>query len=280
MLGSRPSRSGLLDVIRQVRARWRLKLALRGVARFLVAMVLVLIGSAYALESLRFSPDAILAFRIVVALALFASAAWFIVRPLLRKVADEQVALYLEEHEPTLEATIITAMEAEQAGRAHEMSPALVRRLIEAALERCHEIEDGRRVERLPIKRYATAAGIVAIAALALFALGPAYLRQALSALVIISRDVEAAAPYRISVMPGNADVPRGADQSISATLEGFQSPEAMLVLRKTPASAYERLPMARNETNGSYEGMLFDLGEPIEYFVEAAGVRSPVFNL
>jgi hypothetical protein len=151
MLGynsSGSSRSALLDVIRQVRSRWRTKLALRGVARFLVVTVLVLIASAYALETLRFSPAAILAFRIIVGLAVVASAAWFIARPLMRRVSDEQVALYLEEHEPTLQATIITAMDAEQAGREQEMSPTLVRRLIEAALERCHEIEQGRRVER------------------------------------------------------------------------------------------------------------------------------------
>ena len=112
MLGhdtSGTARSALMDVIRQVRKRWRMKLALRGVARFVGCMALVLIGSAYALESLRFSPNAILAFRVAVGLAVVASAAWFIVRPLMRRVSDEQVALYLEEHEPTLEATIITA---------------------------------------------------------------------------------------------------------------------------------------------------------------------------
>ena len=31
---------------------------------------------------------------------------------------------------------------------------------------------------------------------------------------------------------------------------------------------------------NGGYEGMLFDLAEPIDYVIEAAGVRSPVFTL
>ena len=197
----------------------------------------------------------------------------------MRKVSDEQVALYLEEHEPTLEATIITAMEAEQTGRAHEMSPALVRRLVEAAIERCHEIDHGRRIERLPIRRYVTAAGIVAGVALLVFALGPAYLRHALSALLIISRDVEAAAPYRIEVTPGNTTVPQGADQTISAKLSGFEAADATLVLRKSPTAAYERLPMVRTE-NGAYDGMLFDLAEPVEYYVEAAGVRSPVFNL
>ena len=46
---------------------------------------------------------------------LVAAGAWFFARPLSRKVTDEQVALYLEEHEPTLDSTILSAMEASRA---------------------------------------------------------------------------------------------------------------------------------------------------------------------
>ena len=45
--------------------------------------------------------------------------------PLLRSVSDEQVALYLEEHEPSLEAAIISAVEAQDSGQPGQ-SPALV----------------------------------------------------------------------------------------------------------------------------------------------------------
>ena len=48
----------------------------------------------------------------VMALGLVAAAAWFFGRPLARKVTDDQVALYLEEHEPSLESTILTALAA------------------------------------------------------------------------------------------------------------------------------------------------------------------------
>jgi hypothetical protein len=273
------SRSTLMDVIRQVRRRWRRKLALRGAVGFLAATAIALIVSAYALETLRFSPASIVGFRIALLVGVAAFAGWFFVRPLMRRVNDDQVALYLEEHEPTLEATIITALEAEHAGRAHEMSPALVRRLIETAVARVHEIEEGRRVERTPVRRYAATASVVAVAAFALFALGPAYLRHALSALLVISRDVEAAAPYRIDVTPGNATIPKGADQTISATLSGFDAGDVTILMRKSPDAAYDRVPMVRAE-NGAYDGMLFDLSDSLEYYVEAAGVRSPAFTL
>ena len=104
-------RAALMAVIRQVRQRWRRKLALRGAVGFLVATTLALVGSAYALEALRFSAGAILTFRIALIASALAAAWWFFVRPRMRRVSDEQVALYLEEHEPSLEATIITALE-------------------------------------------------------------------------------------------------------------------------------------------------------------------------
>ena len=51
------------------------------------------------------------------------------------------------------------------------------------------------------------------------------------------------------------------------------------LMLRKSPDAAFERLPLVRGDL-GQYEGMLFDLAAPLDYFVEAAGVRSSVYTL
>ena len=78
-----------------------------------------------------------------------------------------------------------------------------------------------------PIERVRGGASAVVVATLALFPFGPAYLRHALSALVVLSRSVEAAAPYRIEVTPGNVNVPRGADQAITAKLHGFDAEQA-----------------------------------------------------
>ena len=66
-MGELNSRAQLLEVVRQVRRRWRLKLALRGAVGFLLAGVLAIVAMAYALEALKFTPTAIFAFRIVTA---------------------------------------------------------------------------------------------------------------------------------------------------------------------------------------------------------------------
>src|SRR5436190_7053488 len=256
-MGESNARAQLLEVVRQVRRRWRLKLALRGAVGFLLAGLLAIIAIAYTLEALKFTPDSIFWFRIVTALVLVAAGAWFFARPLSRKVTDEQVAMYLEEHEPTLDSAILSAMEATE--KPGDWSPDLIRRLIENAIERVHEIQEGERIEREPMKRYVWVAGAVAALAVAIFTFGPAYFRHTLSAIFDISRDVEAAAPYRIAVKPGDATVAKGADQMISATLAGFDAADAAILIRKKSSDAYERLPMVKAE-NGSYEGMLFDL--------------------
>ena len=69
--------------------------------------------------------------------------AWFFARPLSRKVSDEQVALYLEEHEPTLDSAILSAMEA--SNQQSDWSPELITKLVEHAIERVHEIQHVRR---------------------------------------------------------------------------------------------------------------------------------------
>ena len=96
-------------------------------------------------------------------------------------------------------------MEAEPTGGGvSPHSAALVRRLVESAVEKCQAIDGGRRVERVPLRRYAaTLAADRASAAIAVFSLGPAYLRHALSALLDRVAHVEAAAPYSIEVTPG-----------------------------------------------------------------------------
>ena len=84
--------SELRTIIHQVRKRWRMKLAVRGALAVLGIGFVVFLASASALEAARFTAGAILAARIGLAVAIAALVAIFFVRPLLRRVSDEQVA--------------------------------------------------------------------------------------------------------------------------------------------------------------------------------------------
>src|SRR5437773_3168670 len=94
-------RTRLVDVIRSVRNRWRLKLAMRGAVVVVAGTVLALLLSASGLESFRFSAAAIIAFRIISITIFVGLLAYGLVWPLRRRVTDSQVAMYLEESDRT-----------------------------------------------------------------------------------------------------------------------------------------------------------------------------------
>src|ERR1700704_4079688 len=214
--------SDLMGIIHYVRGRWRAKLAVKGAVRLIAVSVAIFFALAYGMQWARFSPASILGSRFLLLAALFASIYFFLVKPLRRKVTDEQVALYLEEKEPSLQTMLVSAVESSRDGR-HWESSALVRRLIEQAIERCCSADTARRAEHGPLRTNgAVFAAVVTVAVLAVL-LGPAFFRHALSAVLLVSRSIEAAAPYKIAVTPGNASVPKGADQTVTARLDGFK---------------------------------------------------------
>src|SRR5438874_3080062 len=273
-------RSELIEVIRRVRNRWRLRLALRGAVIVVAGTVLALLLSASGLESFRFSAPAIISFRIITVAVFVGLLFYGLVWPLRRRVSDAQVAMYLEECDPTLEAAIISAVEATAGSGSPAHSPRLVEKLVEQAIDQCRALDDGRVVERTSVQRHAASLAAIAALVALVIAFGPAYLRHGLSALLIISRSAEASTPYKIEVQPGNTKVPRGADQAVRARLLGFSSSDVSVMMRNTPKAAFERVPLIPAKEPGQFEGMLFHLEKPTEYYVESNGVRSEKFSL
>jgi hypothetical protein len=96
---------------------------------------------------------------------------------------------------------------------------------------------------------------------------------------LLVQRSVEAAAPYKIAVTPGNASVPKGADQTVTARLAGFNAADVVLMVKREPTSPFEKQPLLHND-KGEYEGILFGVKGATEYFVEAEGVTSPHYTL
>jgi hypothetical protein len=107
----------LIGIIAEVRRRWRMKLALRGVVRVLGVLLVFFLVAAGLMQWDRFSPVSIVLARVSLALTVIGSVYWFLVRPLRQRVTDQQVALYLEEHEPTLQATLLSAVESSRTGQ-------------------------------------------------------------------------------------------------------------------------------------------------------------------
>ena len=272
----------LMAIIADVRTRWRLKLFLRGATIVLIAGVIALIVSAWGIERLGFSAASVIAFRIITYATVIGLALRYIVLPMFRRVPDEAIALYLEEHEPSLQAVVLSALSVGDPERAADpnVSPALARRTIEEAVARCHSIDDGRRVDQPHIRRFGAAvAGAAALGLLALLT-SPGFLRHGANAVLNPFAAAAEVNPYRIDVLPGNVTIPRGADQAISAEVFGFTSEYADVVISTGSDSSFDRLPMAVAADSAKFEIMLFGVGRDTEYFVESNGIRSPIFRI
>ena len=276
-------RDEILRVIRHVRNRWRLRVGLRSIAVLAAAYLGTLVASSWGLEVYRFTPAAIVTFRILTGLVLIAFGWWLFVRPVSRRVSDEQVARYLEEHEPSLQATLLSAVEETKKGErsaALDYSPELVHKVLQSAVEKVRNVEMGDSVERQKIQGSSGLLGAAALVAIVLFLFGPSYLRHGVLALLTPFANPEASSPYSIEVVPGDVTLARGSDQPVAAKLLGFESDEVTLFSRAGESAPFERLPLVPLEEPGMFEVLLFDLQDTTDYFVEAVGVQSGTFTL
>ena len=194
--------SQLLGVVRGVRNRYRAKRALRGAAITVAAGWAVLAAASYAMSVLKYTDAAVLWCRILAILAILAIAVRFILWPLRPKFGDNQVALYLEEHEKSLRATVITAVEMQTPGNATGglRSPAIIDRLTRSALERVRRTGDGRAIDSGEIRVNASVLASVVAAALFFTVLGPQVLRHGLRLITMPWNTAEPVSLFSIAV--------------------------------------------------------------------------------
>ena len=275
--------SQLLGVVRGVRNRYRAKRVLRGAAITVAAGWLVLAAAAYTMSFFKYSDASVLTCRIVAVVAIAAIAAWFIVLPLLPRLGDAQVALYLEEHERSLKATVITAVEMQTSGPAAEAtgrrSPAVIQRLTRAALERVPVAGDGRTIDAGELRTNGGILAAIAAAALLVTMFGPPVLRHGVRLVTVPWNNSEPASLFSILVEPGNVTVAKGGDELLEARLRGFQSDNVELLVRSVDSANFTRLPMTADSV-GRYAYRLFDIGGKTQYAVEANGVRSTTYTI
>ena len=285
--------ANVLRAVRLVRRRWRAKLLLRGLAIAGAGVLLAFVGSALGLEALRFESRAVNAFRVVLWLATGFLLVRFVFWPLLRRVSDERVALYLEEHEPALQSGVLAAVEAVgkrspatpggRPGRPPRAGPdgpvELQAALVERAAEACRRIDYGKGIERSSIRRFAGALGGLALVSAALAGLGPGFLRHGATALFLPARPAKAVNPYRVSVAPGDTTIARNSDLRISATLHGFGADDVVLYTMEEDENGFAALPMIADGA-GAFDGLLLNVARSTRYYVESSGVRSATFTV
>lgn len=268
-------------VVRDVRRRWRLGRGIRGVAITLGGSVIALAVAAAVMGAFDYSDAAVGAARISVAVVVALLAGRFVVVPLLPRPRDAQVALYLEEREPSLEGSLVTAVEASggAAAAGSPTSPALLARLMHAARARARLVADGRDADAPVLRTAWMTLGAVVLSAVFALAIAPDVLRQGMGLLLRPWAEVPTAVRFRIDVEPGDTELPRGGDLLVRAALQGFDSDRADVLVRVSDSTDWLPVPMS-GEKRQRFSARLFDVTAGSEYVVEAAGVRSPVYRI
>ena len=281
----RSSYEELLRVIRRVRSRWRVRRLILGFTMVGAAAVLVVGVSSAAMDALRYAPWVVRGLQAVAWIA-FGAAVWrFVVRPFRSRVTDEQVALYVEEHDPTLREAVISGVElghrdTQQEAGGGGISADLSRLVVEEAIRRLETLNEGRLIETSALKRaggaLATVGGVAIVASL----LAPPTLLRGAALLFSPWEDLTDANPYRVLVEPGDAAVARDSDRWIEARLEGFTAERVDLRTRVDGGALWETIPMFPDPEDGAFRHLLLGIPEATDYYVEADGVLSPTFRI
>ncbi|MGH7583266.1 MAG: DUF4175 family protein, partial [Gemmatimonadales bacterium] len=243
------------------------------------ALAGLLIGLAFR-AALADATAIVAATRAVGYLLLAAAVVVFIVVPSLRRVSDEQVALYLEEQAPELRQVMISAIGQLRDEVARGASPALYRRVIQQAIAEIDRLERGAAVERPRTRRALLRFGALAAVAVVLVGFGPVAVRDMARILFVPWSRAAAATIPALSVSPGDVSVPRGASLDIRAELRALNDHGAVIVVEPDSSAQATTLPMIHDSTGVAYVVRLFDINRPTRYHVEAGGLRSPTYRI
>ena len=275
----------LLRVIRRVRNRWRTRRLILGFTMVGAAAVLVVGVSSAAMDALRYAPWVVRGLQAAAWLT-FGAVVWrFVIRPLRSRVTDEQVARYVEEHDPTLRESVSSGVELGQPDAGDDpggsgISADLTRLVVEEAIRRLETLNEGRLIESSALRRaggaLATVGGVAIVASL----LAPPALLRGAALLLSPWGDISDANPYRVLVEPGDAAVARDSDRWIAARLEGFTAERVDLRTRGEGSALWETVPMLPDPEDGAFRHLLLGIPEATDYYVDADGVLSPTFRI
>ena len=260
----------LEKVVRRVRNRWRIRVALRGVAVVVIAGSLALLALSLGLDHLRYRPWALFAFSTVTYAGLVGLILRFLIVPLSRRVTNERVALYIGEHMPELSGEMISAVELsnfDKVGDPQSTSREFAREVVQSAVYNLHEIDYGRGVERGKLRRFSTVLASATAFVMLIMIMSPAFLRTGAPLLFMPWAGSAFANPYAIEVLPGDVQIARGADQLVSAQLVGFDSEQVEIAV-KSGGGDWEYWPMTIDVNTSEFTFLVFDIGFEMVYFV------------
>ncbi len=265
----------LLNKVRRTIQRERL---LKGVAILLAYVLLAVVASTWILASSNFSSTTIFWCRIWFGAGFLVLLWRYILAMLLRPPSALRVARFLEERNPELQQRLTTAVEVGEQPRL--VHPDLAHLIEEDAFRQLSRREQ----PRFYWPRFSMASAIVGLLSIVLTTgllfFGPDEFRYGVGKLLGSWVDDTDTPLYQVQVEPGNTKVPERSDVEITAIPKGFQpsSVQVFALYPNTPNWQSTRMLPAVDGTGYSF--LFFDVREPVEYYVDADGIRSDTFKI
>lgn len=275
---------GLVGTISAVRRRRLLMLALRGVSISVGVGALILVLTGLAAYQYRYSDTALIVLRAGAFVGFLATLYFALLRPLLKRITDVQLARWIEERHPDLSDRFVTAVEFTSENNRQPASGAIVGRLVEDADRQAASVNLDYVIRRNDLWAYASAAVSCVMLLIGVLVYGP---RQIVSGVTQLAAPASLVAPadaLSITVKPGTTRVPKNSDQEIAATLVNFDADEVTFYERKAgaegDAAQWVGRVMEPAKNRNDFQYLIFNIQDSTEYFVESNGVKSEVFKL
>jgi hypothetical protein len=272
----------LFNLIRSVQRRLKTLATLRGLALCLAASAALLMLTGLAAWRWRHSGGALISLRLLALFGVLAAIWFFVVRPLRKRISDAQVARLVEERHRGMEERLVSAVEVSHESASVSAS-AVAERLLSDARQRAATVELNEIVPKQRLWKLAGAAAACVVAFIGALMFGPKPLSDGVGALLspptVTATDTSV---MQIKVKPGTARVPKGSDQQITATLGNFNADLVTFFFRKVGGGEQQWIgqPMEPAKNKTDFQHFIFNIQEPVEYFVEANGVKSEVYKL
>ena len=267
--------TGISEYLARLENKLRLLAWTRGAAIFGGASLITTVLLVIVINKFAFSNPSVFWARVLLFLAVAAAISLGLVIPLLR-LNRHWAAKRAEKEFPQFQERLVTFTERSKTQSEDPFLPLLA----EDALKVAGTADS----ESIAPKRWVVSfasAGVVAIAVLLwLGVAGPGYLGYGTSLLWGSFGKDDRKPVYSVTVQPGNKTIRRRSDLRVTAKLAGFESPRVSMMAKYASSSKWEEAPMAPRQDDRGYEFFFVGVPEPVEYYIDAGGVRSATYKI
>jgi hypothetical protein len=260
------------NLLAVVRARYRALTMCRAIVRAALAASAV-VGLSLAAASLASlatgTPWAIAVVGAVALVAAIAAVTWGLM-PIRHVPSDARLARFIEEHVPTLDDRLATAVDVVQSRRT---SPVLTAPFVADVARRAGEVDVNQIVPGAQLRRNGVHAGAAALVLLVLVIVAREPARQSLDAASLVLFP----ARLRLDVRPGNARVKEGTPLQVEARMAGNRAPvSARIEVSDGDEWRSSQMPAGAGQFRASLPPSFSDF----KYRVTVGSVVSPTFEV